>query len=82
MSLHGSPKGEYRNAQHEGASIGLHGSPKGEYRNAQHEGATVTRRCAIDANTAAQRRGNPTPRRSAACAPLRGLCAACGRQAN
>ena len=39
MSLHGRPKGEYRNAQHEGFSFSLHGRPNGDHRSAQHEGA-------------------------------------------
>jgi flagellar biosynthesis protein FlhA len=38
MSPPGSPKGEYRSAQHEGTAVRPPGSPKGEYRSAQHAG--------------------------------------------
>jgi ring-1,2-phenylacetyl-CoA epoxidase subunit PaaC len=42
MSLPGRPKGEYRNAQHEGSTVSPPGRPMGEYRNAQQEGTRVT----------------------------------------
>ena len=42
MSTPGRPKGEYRSAQHEGATVTTPGRPKGEYRSAQHEGASVS----------------------------------------
>jgi ATP synthase in type III secretion protein N len=42
MSTPGSPKGEYRSAQHEGAPVSAPGSPKGEYRSAPHEATPVT----------------------------------------
>jgi len=38
----GRPKGEYRNAQHEGTPVRPPGRPKGDDRNAQHEGTPVT----------------------------------------
>ena len=41
MSPPGRPKGEYRNAQHEGIPVAPPGRPKGEYRNAQHQGTPM-----------------------------------------
>jgi len=38
----GRPKGEYRNAQHEGTPVRPPGRPEGDDRNAQHEGTPVT----------------------------------------
>ncbi len=47
MSPPGRPKGEYRSAQREGASVSPPGRPKGEYRSAQREGASVSPRGAM-----------------------------------
>ena len=42
MSPPGSPKGEYRSAQHGGCLMSLPGRPKGEYRSAQHGGCLMS----------------------------------------
>src|SRR5882724_11908078 len=42
MSPPGRPKGEYRNAQHEGTPVSPPSRPKGEYRSAQHEATPVS----------------------------------------
>ena len=44
MSTPGRPKGEFRSAQHEGATVSTPGRPKGEFRSAQHEGTPLSAR--------------------------------------